>query len=198
MPGVDEVARAVTGRLSPERAAHVARVATTATELARRHGMDAECAALAGWLHDWCREVPGPELVRLSREHGVAPAQGQALIVSALHGPLAARLLPQTWPDLPAVVLQAIDRHTTGDAGMTDLDCLIYVSDAIEPGRSYPGVDRLRALAAEDLRGATRGVMEAGLADLLRRGKPIDTRSVRAWNDLVVQQRSADREANRV
>ncbi len=49
------------------------------------------------------------------------------------------------------VALYAVSYHTTGRANMSLLEKIIYIADAIEPGRSYPGVDQLRALALENI-----------------------------------------------
>ena len=38
-------------------------------------------------------------------------------------------------------VLNAIHYHTTGRAGMSNLEKIIYVADMIEPGRNFPGVE---------------------------------------------------------
>ena len=44
-------------------------------------------------------------------------------------------------------IYEAIFWHTTGKAGMTLLEKLLYVADYMEPTRDFPGVERLRALA---------------------------------------------------
>ena len=189
MPDRAQVEAAVMTQLSPERAAHVGRVAAEAVALARRFGADADAALWAGLLHDWCKEVPARELVALARATGVlSPDTSDAdVLVGTLHGPVAARLLPQRWPELRSSVLAAIDRHTTGDVDMSDLDCVLYCADLIEPDRRFPGVDALRALAREDLWRATLAGMDATLRDLVDRGRRIDPRAVAARNAMLVR-----------
>ena len=58
-----------------------------------------------------------------------------------LHGPTAAAELERAYPDLPADVVQAIARHTAAAVGMSDLDMIIYIADAIEPSRDFDGLD---------------------------------------------------------
>ena len=48
-------------------------------------------------------------------------------------------------------IINAVSYHTTGRAGMSLLEKVIFIADAIEPGRDYPGVDDLRRLAYVDL-----------------------------------------------
>jgi predicted HD superfamily hydrolase involved in NAD metabolism len=183
----DEARAAVRLQLSPARAAHSERVAETAAALAASHGLDAAAAHLAGLLHDWYRELPAAEIVALARSCGALPpgAADADVVPSVLHGPVAARLLPSRWPELPPAVLQAIDRHTTGDPAMTAFDCCLFVGDAVEPGHSWEGVEELRRLAARDLWAATLAVMDAGLRQLLERGRAVDLRTVAARNALL-------------
>ncbi len=187
MPELDEVAAAVRAQLSAPRAEHCARVAETARRLALRHGLDPRDAELAGWLHDWYREVSASEIVALALRAGVPDAdQEPAQVVSStLHGPVAARLLPERWPDLSAAVLRSVDRHTTGAADMGPLDCLVYLADLLEPGHAEPELAELRILADQDLESATLAALEGSLRRLLDRGRPISVRTVQARNALL-------------
>ncbi len=44
-------------------------------------------------------------------------------------------------------ILNALRFHTTGRRGMTTLEKIIYLADYIEPGRSFNGVEKIRAAA---------------------------------------------------
>ncbi len=189
MPEPGDVEAALDARLSGPRAAHCRGVAAAARDLAVRFDVDPRQAVLAGLLHDWYRETPAVDLLALARRCGVvAPGTPDAeVLAGTLHGPVAARLLPERWSDLEPAVLWAIDRHTTGDVDMADLDCVLFVGDMIEPGRSFPGVERLRAAATRDLRAATLAVMDATLGDLLARGRRIAPRALAARNSLLAR-----------
>ena len=41
--------------------------------------------------------------------------------------------------------------HTTGRAGMSTLEKVVFLADAIEPGRNYPGVEEVREAAEKGL-----------------------------------------------
>jgi ribosome-associated protein len=180
LPEIAEVRAAVRARLSPQRAAHSERVAGTAVDLAGRHGLDASAAELAGWLHDWCREVPAAEIVATARVLGLLDGRrAEQVVASVLHGPVAARTLPERWPDLPPAVLAAIDRHTTGDPEMTAFDCLVYVADLVEPAHAFAGVEELRALAASGC-GAVRAERRRG-----RRPRAVRTAGAEARGGLI-------------
>ncbi len=184
-----EVRVALRSRLGRGRAAHCERVAAAAAALASHHGLDARAAELAGLLHDWYRECGAEEIVAVARACGVVAADAPegGIVPDVLHGPVAARLLPARWPDLPPAVLAAIDRHTTGDPEMTEFDCLVYVADLIEPGHRYRGVEALRSLAQEDLWASTLAAMDAAIVRLVQLGRRIDPRTVAARNTLLAR-----------
>jgi len=48
-------------------------------------------------------------------------------------------------------VLNAIRYHTTGRAGMSPLEKLIYLADMVEPNREFEGVEDIRAAFERDL-----------------------------------------------
>ena len=50
----------------------------------------------------------------------------------------------------PAMI-SAVRYHTTGKAGMSLLEKIVYTADFTSAERDYPGVERIRALAKRDL-----------------------------------------------
>ncbi len=48
-------------------------------------------------------------------------------------------------------IINAVSYHTTGRPNMSLLEKIIYIADAVEPNRNYPGVDELRRVVKEDL-----------------------------------------------
>jgi predicted HD superfamily hydrolase involved in NAD metabolism len=161
-------------RLSPARRAHSERVAAIAADLARRHGVDADKAALAGLLHDLCRELSEPELEAVAAAAGIT-----AEVPAVLHGPVAAYLLQRDYGLADPEVLAAIDRHTTGDPEMTPLDAVVFVADLAAHG--FPD------LAQGDLWPAVLRALAIQLGYLLERRRPIDGRAIRTWNALLAR-----------
>lgn len=100
-----------------------------------------------------------------------------------MHGTTAAFALGIEHPSIPTDVLQAVINHTTADIHMSDLDMVIYIADAIEPSRDYPGyqdlVDLIGKLSLEDL--FVRTFAEATIA-VMRKGKILHPRTSEVWN----------------
>lgn len=177
-------------RLSRAAFEHGLAVADTAAELARAYSVDVDKARLAGLLHDWDREQDHDSLLAAAVEAGHEPHRTEIAHPRLLHARTGAHRLRTAFPGIPADVVRAIERHTLGAPDMTPLDMVVYLADMLEPGRSYPGVDELRAvvgrveLAELFARGYQRSV-----AHLVERRRPIHPVTVEVWNALVAKER---------
>ena len=136
--------------VNPRRLAHSFSVATTAESLAVTYGVDPFLARVSGILHDWDKVVPAGELISRARDLGVDLGVDLELVEPLLHGIVAARELPALYPELPAEVFRAIERHTTADADMSPLDMVVFVADGIEPlRRGTIGIQETRDLVGK-------------------------------------------------
>jgi predicted HD superfamily hydrolase involved in NAD metabolism len=141
-------------RLSEKRYGHTVRVADTAEDLAREHGLDPARTRLAALLHDAARETEPGEYLRLAGEWSLPVGEPERQSPKLLHGPVAAELGRRELGVEDEEVLEAVRVHTVGAAGMGPLALALYVADKIEPARDYPSVGRIRDLARRDLREA--------------------------------------------
>lgn len=181
---------ALARRLSQQALAHSERTAATAIELAQRYGIDVDEAGLAGLLHDWDRELSDEELVERAHQLGIPVTRVDLAVPYLLHGPVAAAELATEMPGLESRVLDAIREHTYGSADMADLSKLVYVADVIEPGRTHPGVEELRArVSSASLQELFTSAYAASLRNLIERRKRIHPQTVTVWNDIVVGDR---------
>ena len=80
----------------------------------------------------------------------------------------------------PDEVYEAIFWHTTAKENMTTLEKIIYMADYIEPNRDFDGVDRLRALAYEDLDKALLLGVETTIQEMEERHLPIHNKTLLA------------------
>ena len=149
---------------------HVVRVARSAELLAMHHGIDTRKARLAGMLHDLARLYSATRLLQecelrhmpidaFEREHPIV-----------LHAPLGAKLASEAFGVRDTEVLSAIEKHTLGDAEMSPLDCVVYLADALEPGRAFDARETLWQLALADLDTAMLATLENSLDYLRRKG----------------------------
>jgi predicted HD superfamily hydrolase involved in NAD metabolism len=171
------------GRMSAKRSRHARRVADLAATYAARFGAAQDEALAAGLLHDLCREMPGDALIRVAEEAGVpvGPCERQQP-VALLHGPVAAaELAAAGWP---RPITRAIALHTVGAAGMNVLEKCLYLADFCEPGRSFPGLDEVQALAERSLDDAVAAAVRLTLLDLVERRRGVAGGAVDLYNEL--------------
>ena len=165
-------------RLSAKRYGHTLRVADTAENLARIHGLDPGKARLAALLHDAARELSSAEFLDLAEGLELPVGEPELESPKLLHGPVAAELARRDLGVEDAEVLDAIREHTTGRPGMGPLSMVLYVADKVEPARDYPSVGRLRRLAGEDLREAAAESLRRAIAHNEERGRPTHPASI--------------------
>jgi HD superfamily phosphohydrolase YqeK len=68
---------------------------------------------------------------------------------------------------------------------MDDLAKIVYLADMIEPNREYPGVERLRKLAYNDLEQAFYASVEHNILHVIDRKKKLHGHTVACWNDFI-------------
>ncbi|MBQ2072598.1 MAG: bis(5'-nucleosyl)-tetraphosphatase (symmetrical) YqeK [Oscillospiraceae bacterium] len=168
--------------LSEKRIAHVAGCESEAISLARRWGEDPELAAEAGILHDITKRLSPKEQLHLCKKYDIICDDAERNTPSLLHAKTGAALARDRF-GVPDAVYDAIRWHTTGKPDMTLLEKIIYLADYIEPTRDFPGVDRLRSLAYDDIDRAMLLGLEMSLAEIRSRGQEPykDTRLACEW-----------------
>lgn len=172
-------------RISGDRLTHTYGVMETAVKLAERFGADVERARVAGLMHDYAKALPGDELLALGRRFGLIRDPVEEANPHLLHAEVGAALLREEGLVTDPAVLSAIANHTFGRPGMALLDKIIWIADLIEPGRNFPGLERIRTLTWADLdRGLLAG-LDHTLCYLLAKGWQIHLATVQTRNWLL-------------
>lgn len=177
-----ELVTHVSATLSAARLEHVEGVVQTATFLAERYGADVKWARIGAWTHDIAREWPEAALEQAVEE--IQIPSGFASIPNLLHGPIAASLFREWFGSDQPDVENAIRYHTTGRLGMSTMEMILCLADAIEPTRAYPGVAAIRQHAQDDLVYALAESMDTTISYLLTRHEAIFPLTVMARNEL--------------
>lgn len=155
--------------LKPSRIAHVAGCETEAVALAMRWGEDPELAAEAAILHDITKKLDCDAQLRLCGEYGLCLDPSEQESPEVLHAVTAAAYAKDHF-GVGEAVQDAIRWHCTGRPDMALLEKIVWLADFIEPTRNFPDIEKVRALAYEDLELALRTAFEMTLRHIREQG----------------------------
>ncbi|WP_110932026.1 bis(5'-nucleosyl)-tetraphosphatase (symmetrical) YqeK [Paenibacillus bouchesdurhonensis] len=182
----EELMTAVSGQMPERRWGHTLGVMESAVALAHRYDEDPQRADLAALLHDVAKYWPIDQQEAVIRDHQL----NMELLdydKQLLHAEVGAFVAKEKYGVQDSGVLDAIRYHTSGRIGMTKLDKIICLADYIEPGRDFPGVDRIRELAEHNLEEALVAGLDSTISFLIEKRKRIFPMTVLARNDLIGQ-----------
>ena len=190
----DELEAFMKAHLKPSRYTHSLGVEVMAERLAAIHGADVDKAAFAGRYHDIAKCFTQDEMNDCVRKYGLPEMYIDNNPLA--HSKVAAEILKDQFGVTDEEVLNAVRSHTTGRAGMSLLEEIVYVADAIEDNRSYEGLAELQAQAAADLDGACLFIMDWTLESLKKKGREPDRDTVEARNYISERIRNTEESDN--
>lgn len=162
---------------------HSLGVAQTSLELAQTYNVDEFDAAFAGLVHDWDKVTDDHELVVRCLRYGIKVYGSPTEALPLLHGPVAAKELPEIFPEISASAIQAIDRHTVAAVDMTPLDMVVFIADCIEPNHHGDYAESLRAEVGKvSLDRLFFDSFAQGLMYVIRTGRYLYPKSVDIYN----------------
>ncbi len=169
-------------RLSEHRFRHSVAVAQAARELANIFDQEEDLAYKTGLLHDYAKGIAAPQLIALASDNGLIEDEIEKEVPDLLHAPVGAYLLKHELGIDDPAVLEAVRVHTMGSLHMSKLDKIIFLADMIEPGRDYPGQNRLDCLARRDLDQAMLYGLDATIRYCLDQARILHPRTITVRN----------------
>lgn len=188
MIGEKEAIEIISKRLSKNRFQHSLEVAKMARQMAEQYGEEGSRAYLTGLLHDYAKGIAGNELIKIAEENNLIMDEADRQVPDLLHAPVGALLLERDLGITDAEILQAVRCHTVGCMNMTTLDKIIYLADMIEPGRDFPGLERLRCLAGRNLDRAMLYGMETTIKYCIDCGRILHPQTIAVRNWFLIRQ----------
>lgn len=173
--------------LTDKRKNHIYAVAEEAVKLSEHYSEDPEKAELAALFHDIFRGKPQAVLDDYIRKFDLDESYIGNSNLS--HSKIAAEIMKNDFGINDKDILNAVSYHTTGRAGMSRLEKIIYIADAIEPGRRYPGVESLRSLAYKDLDMACLESVNRTIDYIQNKGLSLDIDTIKARDYLLENER---------
>lgn len=182
MTGDQQLIEILKNRLSAKRFEHSLQVASIAREMAEQFNVDPDKAYSAGLVHDYAKGLSGQQLLDLAQQHDLITHPADLLLPDLLHAPVGAWLVRHELGIEDQQILSAIANHTLGEPHMSQLEEIIFLADMIEPGRDYPGLERLKCLAMRSLEQGMLFGLNSTLRYCIERGRIIHPRTVEVRN----------------
>ena len=173
-------------KLKETRFQHSLNVADAAVMLAKKFGADEDKAYLAGLLHDITKNETDENQLQIMESGGIILSKTQRENPKLWHAMSGMVYLRDTLGITDEDVLGAVRWHTTGKAGMTLLEKVVFIADYISAERDYPDADVMRRLSATSLDAAALYALKYSLRHLSEKEKPICEDSVAYYNELIL------------
>ena len=178
----DELLRS---KLDDYRYVHSLGVAKSARELAKLYGADEEKAYFSGLLHDVMKNATPDEQLQIITKADIILSPCEMRNHKLWHAIAGAAFLKAELGIDDEEIIGAVRWHTTGKAGMSTLEKVVYLADFISEDRTYPDVDEVRRLAVIGLEQAIVYTQKYCITKLLKENMIIDPSSVECYNDLI-------------
>lgn len=169
----EQYAEILRGRLTPKRYRHSLAVAEQAVHLAKLYGADPDKAYTAGLLHDILKDTDGDSQLQIFKRFDILLDAVEKNAPKLWHAHAGAVFLEHILGIHDADILAAVRYHTTGRAGMSRLEEVLYLADFTSADRDYPDVDVLREITERDKNAAMLYALEYTVDDLRENGREV-------------------------
>ncbi len=134
------------GAMSEKRYRHTLEVEKMAARLGALFAPEKEnILRAAALLHDVTKEYPVEAQIALADEYGIKLTELDKCAPKTLHAMTAAASIARYYPEFNSgEIVSAVRWHTTGHAGMTLCEKLVYLADYIDMSRTFPDCVKLR------------------------------------------------------
>ena len=177
-------------RLGDYRYHHSLCVADEAKRLALRYGADEKKAYTAGLLHDIMKDADRKSQLQILKDFGILLDEVERQVDKLWHAKVGAAFLEHILQIKDRELLDAVRYHTTGRAGMSLLERIVFVADFTSADRRYPDVDEVRRLSDVSLEETMIYTIDYTIRDLLNRGQAIHPDTLAAYNERILERQT--------
>ena len=153
---------------------HTCGVAYTSAALAMRWDADVDKAYISGLLHDCAKGMSDEQRLDICKKNDIYVSDVEKQNPSLLHAKVGAFLAKEVYEVDDEEILSAITYHTTGRAGMTLLEKIVFSADD-------PELPLIRSLAFTDLDKAVLKIYENTMKHLMSSTKALDPTTEEAY-----------------
>ena len=177
--------------VSGHRLQHILGVEETCVALARCHQLDERQAATAGLMHDLAKFFSPQKLLTIATSANIPIDEVCLKYPHLLHAEVGAVVARREFKINDREVLNAIANHTLGAPYMSQLSCVVFVADVLEPNRGDNAeLAAMRTVAEENLYKCVRQTSDYSLKYLLSKQKIIHPRTVLTRNWAMAEEKT--------
>ncbi|WP_306483895.1 bis(5'-nucleosyl)-tetraphosphatase (symmetrical) YqeK [Anaerococcus sp.] len=169
--------------IGEKRYKHSLRVMNCAEKLSEGKKVDKEKVKIAAFLHDCAKYNEERYMNELNIDNfkEIDPDSSKSVV----HSFLGAEVAEKVYNVRDEEILKAIKYHTTGNENMSVLEKIVFLADAIEEKRSYPGVEEIRKKASKNLDLGVLECLNHNIRFLIDMDAFIDPLTLKARNYLI-------------
>ncbi len=169
--------------IGEKRYKHSLRVMNCAEKLSEGKKVDKEKVKVAAFLHDCAKYNEERYMKELNIDNfkEIDPDSSKSVV----HSFLGAEVAKKVYNVRDEEILKAIKYHTTGNENMSLLEKIVFLADAIEEKRSYPGVEEIRKKASKNLDLGVLECLNHNIRYLIDMDAFIDPLTLKARNYLI-------------
>lgn len=182
----EELIRLCEEKVSKKRFKHILAVRDQAVLLGKRYGEVEEKCITAALLHDITKEMKFEEQLKLILDSDFEVNDVILHSTPLYHAFTGAIYAKNRLHIEDKDILNAVAYHTIGRAGMSRLEKIIFVADAISEDRKYKGVEDYRKLAFEDLERCVLEMFRDNIRRLVKEGCLIPNNTIEGYNSLSI------------
>ncbi|MCI5997704.1 MAG: nicotinate (nicotinamide) nucleotide adenylyltransferase [Peptoniphilaceae bacterium] len=167
-------------KLSLSRYEHSLRVADFCKKLASIYEVDENKAYIAGLVHDCAKGLEEYYMLNKKLSSDIIFDKEESVNFYLQHSSIGAVVAKRIYGIDDEGILSAIRFHTTAKENMSMLEKILFISDKVELGRSYPRVDELRRIVIENIDMAIIEFLKDNFKFLVQKNQSIHSRSLKA------------------
>ena len=168
----DEIKALLRGMMKQSRYEHSLNVSERAAFLAKKYGANEEKARFAGLVHDICKGMPNERQLEIIEHAGITLDEDTMKSPALWHSIAGSVYIQKELGVMDSDIINAVRYHTTGRAGMSILEKVVYIADLTSADRSYPDAAYVRRLGEIDLDQCIAFSCRWIIADVTSRGLP--------------------------
>ena len=175
--------------LSEYRLHHSFEVAKAAKRLSEKYGGDPEKMYTAGLLHDVLKEAERDEIFYYADKYSLNLTELEKNTKKLWHSIVGAEYIRHEIGIDDEEIITSVKYHTTGRAGMSLSEKILFIADFISADRIYDGVEIMREKAERSLEEAMLEGLSFTVKELVENSKAVHPATIDAYNDIVMNYR---------